>query len=338
MSKQIIDISEWQVPSTINYDKLAAELSNVIIRVQYGSNYVDKHYKTHISEFQKRGVPVAVYAWVRGVNIPDMEQEATDFWHRAKEFNPTFWWLDLEEQSMGDMRSGATAFKNKLKALGAKKVGAYVAHHLYKRFNIDTAQFDGVWIPHYGLNNGQPNSLPEFPVDLHQYTSVGRLNGYNGYLDLNRIVGHRQLSWFTGGLTSPIEEKPTVENSNGVIGKATVSKHATQYATGESIPSWVRSQTYSVLQKRPTTKSISNEEYLLDGILSWVLSQDIEGGYGSDKVGKPVEQQRTYTVKSGDNLWDIAVKLYGDGTKNTQLKSLNGLASDVIQPGQILNY
>lgn len=338
MGNHILDISEWQVPSSINYDALSKELAHVIVRVQYGSNYVDKYYKTHIAEFQKRGVPVAVYAWVRGVNIADMEQEATDFWNRAKDFNPTFWWLDLEEQSMGDMRSGATAFKNKLKALGANKVGAYIGHHFYTKFNIDVNQFDGVWIPHYGANNGEPNSKPDFPVDLHQYTSVGRLNGFNGHLDLNRIIGNRPLSWFTGGATPPTEEKPEEGNSNGTIGKATVSKHATQYATGETIPDWVKGQTYSILQKRPTTKSISNEEFLLDGILSWVLSQDVEGGYGSDKVGKPVAPQRTYTVKSGDNLWDIAVELYGDGTKNAQLKSLNGLSSEVIQPGQVLKY
>ncbi|PLS36782.1 glycoside hydrolase [Carnobacterium maltaromaticum] len=293
MGNHILDISEWQVPSTINYDVLAGQLSHVIIRVQYGSNYVDKHYKTHISEFQKRGVPVAVYAWVRGVNIADMEQEATDFWNRAKEFNPTFWWLDLEEQTMGDMRSGATAFKNKLKALGANKVGAYVAHHLYKKFNIDMDQFDGVWIPHYGANNGQPNSLPEFPVDLHQYTSVGSLLGYNGHLDLNRIVGNRPLSWFTGGAVSPpIEaEKPSTS-----LGKATVAPHATQYATGGSIPDWVRGQTYDIIQVEQTTQSISNEKVLLAPIMSWVLSQDIVGGYGSDKVGKPVDQQRTYSL------------------------------------------
>lgn len=337
MGNHILDISEWQVPSAINYDALAAELAHVIVRVQYGSNYVDKHYKTHIAEFQKRGVPVAVYAWVRGVNIADMEQEATDFYNRAKEFNPTFWWLDLEEQSMEDMRSGATAFKNKLKALGANKVGAYIANHLYKKINIDLDQFYGTWIPHYGANNGQPNSLPEFPVDLHQYTSVGRLSGFNGHLDLNRIVGNRPLSWFTGGFTASTPQ-PTPEKPVSTLGRATVAAHATHYATGEPIPSWVKRQTYDIIQVEPTTQSISNEKVLLSPIMSWVLSQDIVGGYGSDKVGKPVVQQRTYTVKSGDNLWNIAAKLYGDGAKNTQLKSLNGLTSDVIQPGQVLKY
>lgn len=335
MGNHILDISEWQVPSTINYDVLAKQLAHVIVRVQYGSNYVDKYYKTHIAEFQKRGVPVAVYAWVRGVNNADMEQEATDFWNRAKEFNPTFWWLDIEEQSMGDMRGGTIAFKNKLKALGAKRVGAYIGHHFYKKFNIDVNQFDGVWIPHYGSNNGEPNSVPDFPVDLHQYTSAGRLPGFNGHLDLNRIIGNRPLAWFIGDAVTPPTE---TEKPKPSYDKATIAPHATQYATGETIPDWVRGKTYTVLERRPTTKSISNEEYLLDGIMSWVLSQDIVGGYGSDKVGKPVAQQRTYTVKSGDNLWDIAVKLYGDGTKNTQIKSMNGLTSDVIQPGQVLKY
>ncbi|MEL5940906.1 GH25 family lysozyme, partial [Tetragenococcus halophilus] len=76
----IIDISEWQDPQQINYDQLAANIDGVIVRVQYGSNYVDKHYQTHIKEFQKRNVPVAVYAWVRGTSKADMQQEAQDFY------------------------------------------------------------------------------------------------------------------------------------------------------------------------------------------------------------------------------------------------------------------
>ncbi len=75
----IIDISEWQVPQQINYDQLAAKIDGVIVRVQYGSNYIDKHYQTHIKEFQKRSVPVAVYAWVRGTSKADMQQEYQRF-------------------------------------------------------------------------------------------------------------------------------------------------------------------------------------------------------------------------------------------------------------------
>ena len=75
----ILDISEWQVPSQIHYDVLSRQIGGVIVRIQYGSNYEDKHYRTHLAAFQKYNVPVAVYAWVRGTSIADMEKEASDF-------------------------------------------------------------------------------------------------------------------------------------------------------------------------------------------------------------------------------------------------------------------
>lgn len=196
----VIDISEWQAPSSINYDKLAKAIDAVIIRVQYGSNYVDKHYKTHIAEFKKRGIPIAVYAWVRGSSLSDMETEAKDFYARAKAYDPAFWWLDVEEKSMGDMRNGVEKYRAKLKALGAKKVGVYVANHLFSAFNLNLAPFDGVWIPTYGSNNGQyngSNPTATSNYDIHQYTSNGKRDGYSGPLDLNRIV-RKDLAYFFG--------------------------------------------------------------------------------------------------------------------------------------------
>lgn len=196
----VIDISEWQAPSSINYDKLAKAIDAVIIRVQYGSNYVDKHYKTHIAEFKKRGIPIAVYAWVRGSSLSDMETEAKDFYARAKAYDPAFWWLDVEEKSMGDMRNGVEKYRAKLKALGAKKVGVYIANHLFSSFNLNLAPFDGVWIPTYGSNNGQyngSNPTATSNYDIHQYTSNGKRDGYSGPLDLNRIV-RKDLAYFFG--------------------------------------------------------------------------------------------------------------------------------------------
>ena len=77
MDKPIIDISGWQRPSEINYDILSQNISGVIVRVHGGNqittendasytNGIDKAYKSHIAEFQKRNVPVAVYAYVSG--------------------------------------------------------------------------------------------------------------------------------------------------------------------------------------------------------------------------------------------------------------------------------
>lgn len=193
----IIDISHHQDPKKIDYDKLAKQVKLAIIRTQYGSKVIDRHYKTHHAEFQKRGVSTACYAWVRGTSIEDMKVEATDFYNRTKEFNPTFWFLDVEEQSMSDMRNGVSAYVKRLRELGVKNIGIYIGHHLYKQFNLNLDEVDAVWIPHYGVNNGKVNSNPSFPCDIHQFTSTGRLEGYNGNLDLNRIISDKPLSFFT---------------------------------------------------------------------------------------------------------------------------------------------
>lgn len=195
----IIDISHHQDPSKMNYDKLAKQVDLVIIRTQYGSSTIDKYYKTHHTEFKKRGIPTAAYAWVRGISLDDMRQEARDFYNRTKEFNPCFWFLDVEEESMKDMRSGVSAYVDELRKLGVTKIGIYVAHHLYKKFNLDLDEVDAVWIPRYGPNNGKMHDMkPNYPCDLWQYTSKGRLDGYSGDLDLNRLTGTKPLSFFTG--------------------------------------------------------------------------------------------------------------------------------------------
>ena len=214
----VIDISEWQTPASINYDKVASQIAGVIIRVQYGSNYIDKHYKTHIAEFKKRNIPVAVYAWVRGSSNKDMETEATDFYNRAKHYEPTFWWLDVEEKSMNNMRSGVESYRSKLKALGAKKIGVYIANHLYAGFNIDTSKFDGVWVPTYGSNNGQyngSNPTATSKYDIHQYTSNGKLIGYSGPLDFNRIV-NKGFEFFFSKKASENNDNQTT-NTGGKI-------------------------------------------------------------------------------------------------------------------------
>ena len=65
IDKPVIDVSGWQRPEEINYDTLSQNISGAIVRVHSGAqtskendasyvNGVDKAFKTHITEFQKR--------------------------------------------------------------------------------------------------------------------------------------------------------------------------------------------------------------------------------------------------------------------------------------------
>lgn len=51
---------------------------------------------------------------------------------------------------------------------------------------------------------------------------------------------------------------------------------------------------------------------------------------------KPAASYETYTVAKGDTLWAIAQKKLGSGARYTEIKALNGLASDTIRAGQKL--
>ena len=57
---------------------------------------------------------------------------------------------------------------------------------------------------------------------------------------------------------------------------------------------------------------------------------------GNSDSSAPIVNSGSYTVRSGDTLSSIAEALYGDWTKYTYLKELNGLTSDTIYPGQVL--
>lgn len=323
----IIDISHHQNPKNMNYNALAKQVKFVIIRTQYGSRLIDRHYKTHHREFQKRGVPTAAYAWVRGVSVNDMEREATDFYKRTKQFNPTFWFLDVEEKSMNNMRTGIRAYMKKLRALGAKKVGVYIGHHVYQSFNIDVSRFDAVWLPHYGRNDGTVNSKPKFPADIHQYTDRGKLRGYSGNLDLNRLIGKKKLSYFT--------DQASKKDSNHK------SSTAKTYQVTKNIAAYVSANDAKMKRNRkgtvkPGTYYIFNEA---NGMINVTSKQNDPGSWINPADLKKQSQvsttKQTYTVQKGDTLSHIAQRFHT--TINELAKQNNIQNPNRIFPGQTLH-
>lgn len=199
--KPIIDVSGWQLPSEINYDTLSKNISGAIVRVYGGSQIskdskaayktgIDKSFKTHIKEFQKRDVPVAVYSYALGTTVKEMKKEAKTFYENAAPYNPTFYWIDVEEATMSDMNKGVQAFLKELKKLGAENVGIYIGTYFMNEQEISVDGFDAVWIPAYGADTGYYNAAPQTTLDydLHQYTSQGYLSGFSSPLDLNQIA------------------------------------------------------------------------------------------------------------------------------------------------------
>ena len=234
----IIDVSHHQSPSKINYKTLAKHVDHAIIRTM-DADMEDRAYKQHHKRFKAEGVPTAAYAFFRAQNNTHVKNEAKMFWDRTKSFDPTFWWIDVETSPHSNMRAAVNLYISELRRHGANKVGLYIAHHLYKQLNLDTSQADAVWIPHYGSGSTTADSKPAYPADIHQYTEYGRLPGYSGNLDLNRLISDKKLEYFTDGQASKKKpsapskpaSKPEASNKKTpyTVGSWKKNKHGTQY-------------------------------------------------------------------------------------------------------------
>ncbi|RMI76429.1 glycoside hydrolase family 25 protein [Streptococcus iniae] len=216
----IIDVSGWQLPSEIDYDTLSKNISGAVVRVFGGSQItarnnaayttgIDKSFKKHIEEFQKRDVPVAVYSYALGSSSKEMRAEARAFYKSASPYNPTYYWIDVEEATMKDMNKGVKAFREELEKLGAENVGLYIGTYFMAEQEISTKGFDAIWIPTYGSDSGYYEAAPNTDIDydLHQYTSKGYVQGFDKPLDLNQIAVNKDTRKTYEKLFGKIKDK-----------------------------------------------------------------------------------------------------------------------------------
>lgn len=187
----IADISHHQ--GVIDWAKASKVLDLVIIRTQDGSAVQDTKHAFNEESAIKYNVPFGVYAFSRATDVADAKVEARDFYKRANK-NAKFYVVDVETisgSSAAAMKGIINSYVAELRSLTNKKVGLYIAHHLYDTFKLDTSKFDFVWIPRYGTT--QPNYVHQ----LWQYTDRGTVNGITGGVDLSRLASGVSLSYFT---------------------------------------------------------------------------------------------------------------------------------------------
>lgn len=193
--EKIVDISKYQ--ANVNYAKMIADTALIILRAGYRGTasgiHEDEKFAAHGLRLTERGVRFGVYFYSIATNEDKAREEARMFWQYANKWYPLFWAMDAEKDSI---TTGAiVAFVDELRKLGAKKVGCYVANHLYNKFDYASIaeQMDFTWIPRYG------SKPPEHPCDLWQYTSTGSVAGISGNVDLDKLMGTKPLEFFTKG-------------------------------------------------------------------------------------------------------------------------------------------
>lgn len=194
----IIDVAKYQ--GQIDWDALAPSLDFVIIKASGKTK--DPQFDRNAAEASRLGVPFHVYHFLYCTTEARARKEAKLFSDSVGAFKPLFWVLDCEAAwgvSKRKARAVAEAFEAELRRLRGDdiRVAVYIGHNVYKDYALDYARYSYVWIPRYGVNDGRQHTLPDYPCDLWQHTSKGRVPGISGNVDVNVLTGSKPLSYFT---------------------------------------------------------------------------------------------------------------------------------------------
>lgn len=117
----------------------------------------------------------------------------------------------------------------------------------------------------------------------------------------NRVLLKELFSWVkisdlegqaSKSNAKPKPSKPSTSTNLKVGAKVTLSKNATKYATGETIPSRYKNKTYTIQQVR-------NDRVLLKELYSWVNIKDVGGKVSASK---PKPKPKPKTLKVGQKV------------------------------------
>lgn len=181
--KPLIDLSSWQNPDLIDYDVLASQVSGVILRAGYGT-IKDIRFDTHFAEFDRRGIPVGAYHYLRNENAA-AQATALQGFIQGKSLLLGLW-ADVEANTL--TRQVVLDYVQLAEAQ-VGELGIYTSQSKWRAIMGGTyLNTRRLWVANYGVN------VPALPQGwqswwLWQYSDKGTLAGYNGNLDMDRFYG-----------------------------------------------------------------------------------------------------------------------------------------------------
>ena len=319
------DISRWQ--GTINIQALG---SFVIVKAggsDIGYYYTDPMYARNARAVRAAGKQLGHYYYNGYADPTAAANRFVDGLVSYQSGDPLVY--DAEESRFVSPAKVQAWVQQVRKRLGGNaNVYVYMSSSVTRAYNWSSVAASGVklWVANYGSNNGAYHGSPSVAYWdkwlIHQYTSVGRVSGYNGSLDTNLA----RSGAFGNGTTST-----TVP-----VTVTTVSTVPHGTYLGYSV-----AQTQRLLNAKGYTLAV--DDYYGPGTRAAVRDYQAKHGLHVDSYAGPATQailtgsavtSRTYTVIRGDTLSRIGVKT---GVAWTTIASLNGIrAPYLIYPGQTL--
>lgn len=349
-----VDISSYQA----GIEKFGNDVDFVICKATEGIGYVDKYCDTLYQRAKRDGKLLGVYHFARPyLSGNTAEGEAEWFVKNIKGYlNEAILVLDWEAESKSDT-AYAKRFLDKVYELTGIKPLVYASSSVINSYDWKTVvEADyGLWIAQYGTDNGQPQQEP-FVKDwgfyaFWQYTSKGRIEGYNYDVDKNFFYGDKE-TWLKYANAKGFEnvEKPIIKKSVEQVAKEVING---LYGDGDERFTKLTNEGYNYLKVQDKVNELLNNqsrksvEEIVDEVIAgkWGNGQTRynnlqKAGYNASEIQNRVNQKlknsvTKYTVQYGDTLEKIANRY---NTTVNNIVSKNGISNiNLIYIGQVLS-
>ena len=336
-----IDIASYQ--AGLDFSKVPCDFA--IIKATQGTGYTNPDCVRAVEQAMSLGKGVGVYHYISGGNAV----AEADFF-----INSILNWIgkvmicldwEFDQNSAWGNESYLEQVINQVIARTGVPPMIYAPASRYNQVaEVANRHNCGLWIAQYANMNptgyqNTPWNEGAYTCAIRQYSGSGRLNGWNGDLDLDKFYGSLDDFRKYYGSSSSAPSKPSTSGPSGTTLQLATWTMEGKYGDGADRKKNLGSR-YDEVQNfinhiaSADVNTLVNEVYA--GMYGDGLTRQTVLGSRYDEVQGAINANSAqyYTVQSGDNLGKIAIQF---GTTVDQLVAWNNIANpDLIYAGQTI--
>lgn len=336
-----IDIASYQ--AGLDFSKVPCDFA--IIKATQGTGYTNPDCVRAVEQAMSLGKGVGVYHYISGGNAV----AEADFF-----INSILNWIgkvmicldwELDQNSAWGDESYLEQVINQVIARTGVPPMIYAPASRYNQVaEVAKRHNCGLWIAQYADMNptgyqNTPWNEGAYTCAIRQYSGSGRLNGWNGDLDLDKFYGSLDDFRKYYGSSSSAPSKPSTSGPSGTTLQLATWTMEGLYGNGADRKKNLGSR-YDEVQNFINHIASADVNTLVDEVYAGMygdgLTRQTVLGSRYDEVQGAINANSAqyYTVQSGDNLGKIAIQF---GTTVDQLVAWNNIANpDLIYAGQTI--
>lgn len=349
MAMNGIDISNWQK----GIDLAAVPCDFVIAKATQGTGYTSPDCARQIKQAMSLGKRVGVYHYIGGQGaVAEMDFFIDSIKNWVGKVMIVLDWESGENSAWGNLGYLEQCIARVKERTGVPPV-VYASASVFP-WDLCKKHNCGSWVAQYANNDATgyqdtPWNEGKYSCAMRQYSSSGRLSGYNGNLDLNKFYGDA-AAW---------DRYANPKGSSQPAPQPQPTPHPTapQGSTLDLVDRVMRGE-FGDGEARRAALGIRYDEvqnfinHIDQASVDTLVAEVKTGRYGNDPIRERVlgsrykavqdkingvsQPARVYIVKSGDTLSGIAAKL---GTTYQALAKKNGISNpNLIYAGQKIKY